>query len=47
MDYEEWNTDHNAYLKHPYSAENLEGKLAIKLELQKEFGLPVDPAIRQ
>jgi starch synthase len=29
------------YLKHPYSPSDLSGKTANKLELQKEFGLPV------
>jgi starch synthase len=42
VDYEEWNTISDPYLKHPYSAVNLAGKLANKLELQKEFGLPAN-----
>lgn len=45
VDYDEWRTVGNPYLKHDYSAEKLEGKIANKLELQREFGLPVDPAI--
>ncbi|MDB6053612.1 MAG: hypothetical protein JWN25_1135, partial [Verrucomicrobiales bacterium] len=45
VDYEEWNTDHNPYLKHSYNVENLEGKLTTKLDLQKEFGLPINPEI--
>jgi starch synthase len=45
VDYEEWNTVSDTYLKHPYSATDLSGKTANKLELQKEFGLPVDPGI--
>jgi starch synthase len=45
VDYEEWNTISDAYLKHPYSAADLSGKAADKLELQKEFGLPVDARI--
>ena len=44
VDYEEWKTTGNPYLKHAYSARNLEGKTADKLELQKEFGLTVDEA---
>ena len=44
VDYEEWNTTHNPYLKHPYSAQDLSGKAANKSDLQAEFGLPVDPA---
>ena len=41
VDYEEWNTDHNAHLPHPYSSRNLAGKAKIKAQLQAEFGLPV------
>jgi len=45
VDYEEWNTASDGYLKHPYTANDLSGKAANKLELQKEFGLPVDASI--
>jgi starch synthase len=45
VDYEEWNTIRDAYLIHPYSMTDLGGKTANKLELQKEFGLPVDATI--
>lgn len=45
VDYEEWNTISDAYVRHPYSAADLSGKAANKLELQKEFGLPVDASI--
>lgn len=45
VDFEEWNTTHNPYLKHAYSADNLSGKTANKLDLQKELGLPVDKKI--
>ena len=45
VDYEEWNTTHNPYLRHPYSIEDLDGKTANKLELQKELGLPVNDKI--
>jgi starch synthase len=45
VDYQEWNTTHNPYLKHSYSAADLAGKTANKLELQAEFGLPVNPEI--
>ncbi len=41
VDYEEWNTTNNPFLTHPYSLENLKGKLANKLDLQGELGLPV------
>ena len=45
VDYEEWNTSHNAHLKHAYSLKHLEGKEANKLDLQREMGLPVNPRI--
>lgn len=45
VDYDEWNTITDPYLKHSYSAEDLSGKVANKLELQKEFGLPVDACL--
>jgi starch synthase len=40
VDYEEWNTTRNPFLKHPYSATRLAGKAKNKIELQKELGLP-------
>ncbi len=45
VDYEEWNPANDPYLKHPYTASDLSGKAANKLELQKEFGLPVDASL--
>jgi starch synthase len=45
VDYEEWNTKHNPCLKHPYDVDDLDAKLANKLDLQKELGLPVDGTI--
>jgi starch synthase len=45
VDYEEWNTTNNPYLKHSYSRADLSGKAANKLELQKEFGLPADASL--
>jgi starch synthase len=45
VDYDEWNTTHNPLLKHPYSIDDLSGKTANKLDLQKELGLPVDANI--
>jgi starch synthase len=45
IDYEEWNTTNDPYLKHPYTAADLTGKAANKLELQKEFGLPADGSL--
>ena len=45
VDYEEWHPGQDSYLEHHYSAENLEGKRANKLALQRELGLPEDPAL--
>ncbi len=45
VDYDEWKTTSNPYLKHSYTARNLQGKAAAKHDLQNEFGLPVNPAI--
>jgi starch synthase len=43
VDYDEWKTEGNAYLKHSYSPADLSGKEANKAELQRELGLPVSP----
>jgi starch synthase len=40
VDYEEWKTNDNKFLPHPYSITRLAGKSANKLALQREFGLP-------
>ena len=45
VDYEEWNPTNDRFLKYPYRASDLKGKTANKLDLQKEFGLPVDASI--
>ena len=45
VDYEEWNTTHNSFLKYSYSAKSPGGKTRDKTELQKELGLPVDKTI--
>ncbi len=45
VDYEEWNPAHDAALKSPYSPHQLKGKLADKIELQKELGLPEEPRV--
>jgi starch synthase len=45
VDYDEWNTTNNPFIKHPYSSENLNGKLRNKIELQTEMGLPTDETI--
>ena len=45
VDYDEWNTTQNPFLRQAYSAQNLTGKLANKLEVQKEMGLPVNEKV--
>jgi starch synthase len=45
VDYDEWTTKENPFLKHSYSATDLRGKQADKIEVQKEMGLPVAPEI--
>jgi starch synthase len=40
VDYSEWKTTGNPYLKHSYTQDNLSAKKAAKLDLQKELGLP-------
>lgn len=45
VDYEEWNTTHNPFLKHPYSVSRMAGKKANKLDLQGELGLPPNSSL--
>jgi starch synthase len=45
VDYEEWNTTQNPFIRYPYSARDLSGKTANKIELQKQLGLPVGERI--
>ncbi len=45
VDYDEWNTVNNPYLKHSYEADDLDGKQEEKVDLQKELGLPADSTI--
>lgn len=45
VDYDEWKTEGNPYLKHAYSARDLRGKDLDKAALQKEMGLPVAPDV--
>ena len=45
VDYDEWSTTNNPYLKHPFTARNLRGKAATKADLQRELGLPVNADI--
>lgn len=42
VDYDEWKTIDNRFLKNSFSARNLFGKATIKNELQKELGLPTN-----
>ena len=41
VDYSEWRTTGNPHLRHSFSARNLRGKTAEKLELQRDLGLTV------
>ncbi len=41
VDYDEWNTTQNRFVRPPYSLSRLNGKRANKTALQKELGLPV------
>jgi starch synthase len=43
VDYSEWKTTRNPFLKHPFTAQNLRGKAAGKQALQQELGLAVSP----
>ncbi|MGI8965374.1 MAG: glycogen synthase, partial [Limisphaerales bacterium] len=45
VDYDEWKTVGNPYLKFPYSLNDLSGKEKNKLALQSEMGLPVNKDI--
>lgn len=45
VDYDEWNTTNNPNLAQQYSAENLAGKTADKIALQRELGLPANENI--
>lgn len=43
VDYDEWKTTGNPFLKYPYSIRNLAGKRRNKIALQQELGLPQRP----
>jgi starch synthase len=45
VDTDEWNPAIDKYIPKPFSAKDLSGKTAAKLELQKFFDLPQDPDI--
>jgi starch synthase len=40
VDYQDWDPSHDAHLAAPFSAEDLSGKKACKIDLLREFGLP-------
>ena len=43
VDYDEWQTETNPHLSHPYSVRDFTGKADNKVELQRELGLPMRP----
>ncbi len=45
VDYEEWRTNENPYLKAPFTLDDLAGKAVNKAAVQREFGLPEEPEI--
>ncbi len=45
VDYAEWNTTKNEFLKFRYSAERMAGKAKGKKQLQSDLGLPVEPKV--
>ncbi|MBI5773777.1 MAG: glycogen synthase GlgA [Verrucomicrobia bacterium] len=45
VDYDEWTTTKNPFLKHPFTARQLAGKAKDKLALQAEMGLPQNAGV--
>jgi len=45
IDLEVWNPRHDSYIAANYSRSDLAGKAACKADMQRRFGLPVDPTI--
>jgi starch synthase len=45
VDYDEWKTEGNPYLKFPYNVSDMSGKQANKAVLQRECGLPEAPYV--
>jgi starch synthase len=45
VDYSEWNTESNPFLKFSYSSKDFSGKAAQKAALQAEMGLPVNAGV--
>jgi len=45
VDYDEWSPAANHHVMHPYSLENLGGKADNKIDLQREYRLPVSPSV--
>ena len=45
VDYDEWNPSANHHIMHPYSVDDLDGKADNKIDLQREYRLPVLPSV--
>ena len=45
VDYDEWDPVHDPHIPQTYSKDTFDLKSVNKTQLQKEFGLPVDPAV--
>ncbi|MGC8811179.1 MAG: glycogen synthase, partial [bacterium] len=45
VDYSEWSPEIDSYIKQKYSSSDLSGKKICKIDLQREFGLPVSEEI--
>lgn len=45
VDYDEWNPASDPHIPHRFDLSDISGKAVCKAELQREFGLPVDPSI--
>ena len=45
VDYSEWNTEKNKFLRFTFNADNLAGKAEQKSALQEEMGLPAEPGL--
>jgi len=45
VDYEVWNPARDPHINHPFSPTDLGGKAKNKADLQREFGLPVQPDV--
>jgi starch synthase len=45
VDYDEWSPSVNHHIMHPYSVDNLDRKVDNKIDLQREYRLPVTPSV--